>query len=157
MGDLTNGEEFAKAMATCDRCAKSSPALTHPDLLPACTCPGGMMILNGPPIAPTHEDRIAVAAYYRHVMASLQKKLNWSDDVVERTVKAIIAGRWDADEAVQAFARHRARTEKSVWYRAWDLVRGTNADLCTTASNAYMNIVAAVRKKLDEASKVLNV
>lgn len=156
MTDCQNGGDHASPMSTCDTCAKSFPTPTRPDVIHKCTCSGGMMIPNGPIREVTQEDRLAAAAYYRHVMSQLSKKLKWSDDLIETTAKAILAGRWDKDEAVQAFSRQRVRIERAIWYRAWDVVRGTNADLCTTASNAYMNIVAAVRKKLDEASKVLN-
>jgi hypothetical protein len=60
----------------------------------------------------TQADREAAAEMYRFVQS--RNKFPHSPELIARTVEEINSQRWDKDEAVQAFARHRHTTETTL-------------------------------------------
>jgi hypothetical protein len=62
------------------------------------------------PVTITQADRIAAERMYRFVQGCMKAEKRHSEDLLKRTSAQILDGRWDKDESVQAFARHRIET-----------------------------------------------
>ena len=103
------------------------------------------------PVEVTQADRDAAARYIK----AWQGTSSNGPIREPEAIAACLLGELDNHELVQAFASHRIastrqleakneRIEQQSWEGAREIVRGTNADMCKTAQQAYRIIHKAI-------------